>query len=404
MSIFKKGEIKLLWNFYIYLLFWTFSLMIQPYMFIYFREIGFSFTQIASFTSIMMLSLFVFEVPTGIVADLYGRKKSVFIGLIITGIAPIIISFTDNYLVILICYAVIGLGITFISGAEEALIVDNLKFHNRDDLINEYYVKMASFMGFGTVIAFLLGSAIVKYWSIKPLWIIWGAGYLSSAIMLLFIKEHGFKPIKKHDSYYKTILSPVKSSIEYIKINRNFFNYLIGSSMITIMFMQNDLWNVFLTDNGINKSYLSIIASMTSVVVIVLPWLSKKVKSIKRALIATTIIKTIILIFALFINSENIYIGVFLFIILGSIYSFESPLTSTYVQSQIESENRATMGSLMSMIYSILGAIAGIGVGFASDIIGIKFSIALFSIFGMLSLYFYSKMSYSKDIGDENGL
>lgn len=394
MEIFKKGEMKLLWNFYLYLLFWTFSLMIQPYTFIYFRDLGFTFTQIASFTSAMMISLFLFEVPTGVVADLFGRKKSVFIGLVITGISPIIISLTSNYFIVLFCYIFIGLGITFISGAEEALIVDNLKFHGRDDLIQEYYVKMSSLMGLGTVIAFLSGSVIVRVFGIKPLWFIWGGGYLFSAVLLIFIKEYGFKPERRHTTYLSSIISPVKLSIDFIRNRKTFLNYLIGSSIITIMFVQQDMWNVFLTNNGINKSHLSIIAAITSLIIIFVPWLSKRVKSIKKTLIATTAIRIAILLSALLINNNTVMLGVVLFIILGSLSSFESPLTSTYIQTQVDSQNRATIGSVMSMIYSIVGAAAGVLIGYSSDLIGVKFSIALFSLFGLFSLIFYSRMHY----------
>lgn len=394
MSVFKKGELRLLWNFYLYLLFWTFSLMIFPYTFIYFRDIGFSYTQIASFTSVMLLSLFIFEVPTGIVADLYGRKISVAIGLIICGISPIIIASNNSYLLILICYIFIGLGMTFISGAEEALIVDNLKFHNREDLIKEYYIKLSSFIGLGTVVAYLIGAAIVKYIGITPLWYIWGGGYLLSALLLNFIKEHGFRPIKSKKGLISTIFHPVKLSFHQIVTNKTFLNYLIGSSLLTVMFVQRDIWNIFLVDRGISESMLSIIASITSLCIMILPWFSRRVSQIKKALLMTTALRVIILLSVLIVDRERILLGVILFIILGSLEAFESPLTSTYVQSVVKSENRATMGSLMSMIYSLLGAIAGVMIGISSDLIGVKLSIALFSIFGIISLIFYSRMSY----------
>lgn len=393
MSIFKPGELKLLWNFYLYLVFWTFSLMIQPYIFIYFRDLGFSFTQIASFTSAMMISLFIFEVPTGVVADLFGRKKSVFIGLIISGVSPILISLTDSYAVILFCYILIGLGITFISGAEDALIVDNLKSHNRNDLIKEYYVKMSSFMGLGTVTAFLLGSYIVKLFGIKPLWIIWGGGYLLSAGLLMFIREYGFKPVNKHKTYVESVFYPIKMSLNFIKSNRVFLNYLVGSTMVTIMVIQHDLWNVLLTDNGISNSQISLIAAITSFVIIFVPWYSKKVQSIRKALIITTSIRVALLMASVFIDSNTVLYGVCLFIVLGSLSSFESPLTSTYVQHQVSSENRATIGSVLSMIYSLTGAMAGMGIGIISDLIGIQYSIGMFSIFGLFAIYYYWNMS-----------
>lgn len=394
IAIFKKGELKLLWSFYLYILFWTFSLMIQPYTFIYFRNLGFSYTQIASFTSVMMISLLVFEVPTGIVADLYGRKRSVIIGLVIVGASPLIIVFSSNYFIILFCYALIGLGITFFSGAEEAFIVDNLKFHGRDDLIKEYYIKMSSLMGLGTVVAFGLGSIIVRYYGIKPLWFMWGVGYLLSAFLLFFIKEYGFSPVVYNRVSLKHLMNPLLNSFAFIKHHHNFLNYLIGSSMVTILFVQSDLWNVFFVDKGINESNLSIIASITSLVIVFLPWFSRRVelKNIKKVLFVTTIIRIIILGAVFLIDRNNIIVGVILFIILGSIYSFEEPITSTYIQEETDSEIRATVGSFISMVYSVIGAIAGILIGILADFIGVKNSIIAFSLFGFISLYFYSKI------------
>lgn len=399
MSLFKMGELKLLWNFYIYLVFWTFSLMIQPYIFVYFRDLGFNFTQIASFTSAMMISLFLFEVPTGIVADLWGRKNSVFIGLIIVGIAPIIVALSTNYFVILVSYIAIGLGITFISGAEEALIVDNLKFHGRDDLIKEYYIKFSSLMGLGSVVSFSLGALIVEKFGITPLWYIWGGGYLFSAILLIGIKEHRGETNNGDHHILKKMITPVKESLRYIKGNRTFLNYLLGSTFVTVMFVQRDIWNIFLVENGIRRSYLSLIATATAALTIVLPWLTRffKNSSVRKVLVATTILRVGILISALAINSQTLYLGVILFVILGSISSFESPITSTYVQNSVDSEIRATMGSFMSMIFSIVGGVAGIAIGILTDLVGLRISIVSFGVFGLISLYYYLRMKERED-------
>lgn len=395
---FKKGELKLLWNFYIYLIFWTFSLMIHPYTYIYFRDLGFSFSQTASLTAAMMLSLFIFEVPTGILADRKGRKVSVMTGLLIVGSAPFLIAFTDNYYIVLSAYILIGLGMTFISGAEEALVVDNLKFHGREDLIPEYYTKFSSFMGLGTVAAYALGSLIVRYAGIKPLWYIWGAGYLLSAVLLLFIKEHREPREEKRSSF----LEPVKLSLSFIKKNRGFLNYVLGSAFMTIVAVQKDLWNLLLRDNGLEISTISLLASLTSFVVIFLPWLSKKFrdKPLNRVLTVTALIRVVILVLALFV--ENIRLLAALFILLGSLYSFESPLTSSWVQNRLDSGFRATMGSFLSMFYSLAGAGAGIFMGFMADFAGTASTIAFFALFALAGALFYSRISFRINKGGEN--
>ncbi|MFH1212214.1 MAG: MFS transporter, partial [Candidatus Woesearchaeota archaeon] len=78
-------------------------------------------------TMMMPLFMLLFEIPTGAVADIYGRKFSVLLGTIIEGIALISIFFLHNYYALLFAFAMIGLGSTFGSGASEAWIIDLIK-------------------------------------------------------------------------------------------------------------------------------------------------------------------------------------------------------------------------------------------------------------------------------------
>ena len=84
---------------------------------------------------------------------------------------------------------------TLTSGADEAWIIDYLKFKKKKNLIHEYYVKRHSFMSLGMVLAGIIGSLLV---GIYGLWVIWLATEIAmfvSALIMLFQSEY-FK-IKK---------------------------------------------------------------------------------------------------------------------------------------------------------------------------------------------------------------
>ena len=74
----------------------------------------------------MEASVFIFEIPTGVIADTFGRKRSLIIGWTIQGLAMVLVGAVPEYWAILGGYAIWGLGWTFCSGSYEAWITDEV--------------------------------------------------------------------------------------------------------------------------------------------------------------------------------------------------------------------------------------------------------------------------------------
>ena len=89
-------------------------------------EAGLNPLQLVLVGTAMELAILIFEIPTGVVADTYGRRLSIIIGLLVTGAGMILVGSVASFAVILAGYAIWGLGHTFISGAAEAWITDEV--------------------------------------------------------------------------------------------------------------------------------------------------------------------------------------------------------------------------------------------------------------------------------------
>src|SRR5688500_19598988 len=71
-------------------------------------------------------AILVSEVPTGVVADTYSRRLSVLIGLSLVGCGSIVSGLTPDFGPIVVGTVVLGVGRTFISGALQAWIADEV--------------------------------------------------------------------------------------------------------------------------------------------------------------------------------------------------------------------------------------------------------------------------------------
>jgi MFS transporter, DHA3 family, tetracycline resistance protein len=103
------------------------------------------------------ISVILFEVPTGILADIYSRKLSVIIGYIVIGIGFLIETSSLSFLWIFVAQITWGFGYTFISGALDAWVSDE----TRNEGIELTLVKASSlgkvFSMLAIVFALVLG-------------------------------------------------------------------------------------------------------------------------------------------------------------------------------------------------------------------------------------------------------
>lgn len=90
------------------------------------ESVGLNPLQLVLLGTALELAVLAFEIPTGVVADLYGRRASVIIGVTIVGAGLIVEGLFPVWSAVLAAQIVWGIGYTFISGAEPAWIADEV--------------------------------------------------------------------------------------------------------------------------------------------------------------------------------------------------------------------------------------------------------------------------------------
>lgn len=96
-------------------------------MWVVYQQEFLSFPKIAFFASLLLILTIVFELPTGVLADLWGKRKTLILGAGLIGLGFILIGSTPSYPMMYIHVLLVGIGESFISGSFKALIFDRLK-------------------------------------------------------------------------------------------------------------------------------------------------------------------------------------------------------------------------------------------------------------------------------------
>ena len=136
------------------------------------------------------VAVLIFEVPTGVLADTYGRRKSVITGFLLMGSGFVLEGAVPTFAAVLAAQAVWGVGYTFISGALEAWIADEAPERDlgRVYLRGEQADYLGSLLGVGGSV--LLGAVALNL----PL-LIGGALTIALGLALFFVMpERNFRP------------------------------------------------------------------------------------------------------------------------------------------------------------------------------------------------------------------
>lgn len=398
MSFFKKGELKLLWPFYFNDLFMSMLFIYPIFYVLYFRELGFSLAQIGFLASAYSVGLLIFEIPTGAIADIWGRKISTILGWLLAGIAMIAVMFTENFYLILALFFIRGAVGTLRSGAEDAWIVDLLKHKKRKELIHDFYSKRQSFYSAGVVVAGIMGAFLVKVFGLRIIWPVTGIIMILTAIVFLFGQEHfvKFKKVQGIVQRAKAVFSHSMKSINY-SMKHNVISLLIFSGMIcmiVVAFAYDLTWFPFLQNLGFKEHWFGYLISASCVLGIFIPYFTKalsiKAGGYKRYLIFILSLQVFLLLSVLFAKWMLMAVVIYLLFMIS--FDFYGPVRVAYYQHFLPSRMRATIDSFRSMLFSIVEIIAFPLAGFVADKIGPQITIAIGGVILIPAILLYFKI------------
>ena len=177
------------------------------------QELDLSPLELILMGTAMEAAVFLFEIPTGVVADTYSRRRSLIIGYFGMGIAWMAVALVSAPAAIIALWALWGLAYTFTSGAEEAWITDEVGVDN----VGRVFLKGSRIAYIGSVGGLLLQVAIGVY-SLRAGVIAGGAvTVLAGLLALLFMPETGFerRPRAERGSALSELRTTAASGFRY---------------------------------------------------------------------------------------------------------------------------------------------------------------------------------------------
>jgi len=313
-----------------------------------------SFTQVMILQSIFVLFVFLLEVPTGVVADHFSRKTSLALGSVIGAIAPVVYASTPNFWIFALGEFLFAVAFSLISGAAEALVYDSLKAVGREHESKKVLGRFSSFHVGGIMISAPIGSAIAVLIGLRYSMMLFAIPMFASLFFALSIHEPTI--ITKKKTYFKTLHKGIRYFHRHKTLKILSFDRI---AIYSLVFMLVWMYQPVLTSMKVPIIYFGFVsAGLAGVQIIAMnkfAWLEKYFKSKKRYLLLSAIIAgvSILLIGA----SSSVILSIVLMLIAAGFGLSRHVLYDNYINKHIESENRATVLSMVSMIQRLAMAV-----------------------------------------------
>ena len=366
-------------------------MLIMPIITLFYQENGLGMKDVLLLQGVYSVAIVVLEIPSGYFADIWGRKRTLIIGSVLGVLGFAIYSFTAGFWGFLIAELILGVGQSFISGSDSALLYDTLKEENREDEYVKLEGRVLSIGNFAETIAAIVGGFLAEI-SLRTPFII-QTFIAMIAVPAAFTLVEPYRKLEINDRWKSTILT-LKNTILKNKEMQILiiFTAFIGTATLTMAwFIQpylKEILNLSISEIGITLAILNLIVGLTSLIAYKIENVIGKRYSL--LLIIIGISSTYILMGN--IQHWSILIAIALFYFTRGI---ATPVLKDYINRISTSDIRATVLSVRNFAIRVVFALFGTFLGWYSDFYSIQSALVLAGVI-IFSASFSTYFLYTK--------
>lgn len=351
-------------------------MLYMPISFLFYKENGLGSNEYLTLHAVYSGVIAFFEVPSGYVADVWGRKKAMVLGTFLGTLGFGVYSVSSGVTGFLIAEILLGIGASLLSGADTALLYDSLLNDKKEDKYVNYEGKITAVGNFAEAFAGVFVTVIVfstyrSYFVIQTFL----AGLAFAAA--LFLSEPTIHRGKKKAGF-RDILSVVNTTFRRNKHLRNIVSFSagIGFASLSMAWMTQPV----LFQIGLEERYFGIVWVVLNLLVALGSMAAAKADKILGMKGALVYMALPLSLGFIFVGLELSYLAFIPLAILYFVRGTAHPVLKKYINQLTDSSQRATVLSLRSLLIRMLFFGFGPVLGYMSDKFSLEYALYLCGI------------------------
>lgn len=366
---------------------WMF-LIILPIIVPYYRSKGLSMQEVFELQSFFSFVVLIFELPSGYIADLIGRKNTLIVASLFEGIGFSLLPSFDHFWGLIFIQFLLGVGVSLFSGTDISIIYDSLHaMKKRIAQGSEAKIigKKIFYTQTSEAIAALVGGALVINSLDTPVKVQAFICWIPFLISLTVTEPPRDKMSKtSHRENWKDISAKLFKSgllIKFIVLN----NIIYSASTLLAVWTFQDYWHTL----GIDYKYFGYLWCLTNFLVGLVARFAhdfeKKIGSVKLLLI----VGALPVIGFIGMGKTGGILGVAFCFTFQICRGLTQVVLKDALNARVGSEMRATVNSIIGLGMRVVFIILGPILGWLIDNKGYEFSLTIFGYIFILSFFVF---------------
>lgn len=339
----------------------------MPIIVLFYEDHGLGLQDVFILKSVYSVAAVALEIPSGYLADVWGRRKCLIMGCILYFFGYLCYSATSTFTAFLFAEVLLGIGQTLVNGADSALLYDTTVQYKKENLYLRYEGRITMIGNFAEAIAGIFGGLLAAY-SLRFPFYAQAVIAFSGIPAALALKELSIK---------SNIQNPVNEIVRIIKYslvtNRKLcynimYSGIIGAATLTMAWFVQPL----LINLKTPVSWYGIIWTILNLSVGVAALYSDRVDRYFGPRKMGILILAFIVGGYIALAFNLTYAGLAILFVFYIFRGFATPILKGYINQMTFSEMRATVLSIRNFIIRLMFAAIAPFIGWLNDMYSLQ--------------------------------
>lgn len=341
--------------------------LVMPIIVLFYEKHGLGLQDVFILKSVYSIAAVALEIPSGYLADVWGRRNCLISGCILFFGGYVCYSFTSAFEAFLAAEILLGIGQTLVNGADSALLYNTTAHYKKETLYLRYEGRITMIGNFAEAIAGIFGGLLAAYSLRLPFY---------AQALVAFIGIPAAFMLKEFTIQHKVQnpLNEIKRIIRYSLVTNKalcyniLFSGIIGAATLTMAWFVQPVLMYLKTPT----SYYGIIWTVLNLTVGLAALYSDRVDKYFGMHKMNLLILTVIVGGYVALAYNLTYFGLVILLIFYVFRGFATPILKGYINQMTFSDMRATVLSIRNFIIRLMFAAIAPFIGWLNDVYSLQ--------------------------------
>jgi len=363
-------------------------MLYMPIVVPFYESNGLGMKDIMVLQAVYSVAIVVLEVPSGYLADVIGRRKTLIIGAVFGTIGFTTYSLSHGFAGFLIAEIILGIGQSCISGADSAMLYDSLLEKGQEKKYTRFEGWITSLGNIAEAVAGILGGLLATITLRVPYIAQSFVAFIALPAAITLVEPARKVPLIK--AGMKEILQIARFAvIEDRTLRRNiFFSAVTGTATLTMAWFAQP----FFEYTKVDLAWFGILWTALNLTVAITSYTAHHIEARLGFRWSVALIALLIPAGYLALSRFHLPVGISVLFAFYLVRGFATPVLKDYINRVTESQIRATVLSVRNFVIRLLFALTGPLLGWIKDVYSLPQALALagfiFLTFSMITAFF----------------